>query len=248
MNKAVPLKSIVVKPMQSLLSVAIQMTETEIRNALINRLSSSSSGAKAAFISEMFVDKFSRRADLVMANGKLSVFEIKSERDTLERLEGQISSYQNFFEEVTVVCATRHQLNVETLVPENIGVWLVDSDGHLSVVRKAKAEQLPSIENWLSFLPVDELKNLLRDKGIRTTGNRSNLVESASLLTMKSVRAYVLSFLKRRDERIAALRAKKAVKQTDSPADSKRYYMKQLHEFIGSLPHNVSAIPRRIER
>ncbi len=222
------------------------MTETEIRNALINRLSASSSGAKAAFISEMFVDKFSRRADLVMANGKLSVFEIKSERDTLERLEGQISSYQNFFEEVTVVCATRHQLNVKALVPKNIGVWLIDSDGHLSVLRKAKAEKLPSIENWLSFLPVDELKKLLRDKGMRTTGNRSTLVAAASLLPIKSVRAYVLSFLKRRGERIDTLRAKKVEKQALSRSDSTRCYIKQLHDFIESLPHSVSAIPRRV--
>lgn len=224
------------------------MTETEIRNALIHRLSASSSGAKAAFISEMFVDKFSRRADLVMANGKLSVFEIKSARDTLERLEGQISSYQNFFEEVTVVCATRHQVNVEALVPKNIGVWLIDSDGHLSVVRKAKAEQLPSIENWLSFLPVDELKKLLRNKGLRSTGNRSNLVDAASLLPVKCIRTYVLSFLKRRDERIDTLRAKKIEKVAPSRADSTRYYMKQLHDFIESLPHSASAIPRRVAR
>lgn len=222
------------------------MTETEIRNALINRLSASTSGANASFISEMFVDKFSRRADLVMANGKLSVFEIKSERDTLERLEGQISSYQNFFEEVTVVCATRHQLNVEALVPKNIGVWVIDSDGHLSIARKAKVEQLPSIENWLSFLPVDELKKLLRNKGIGKTGNRSDLVEAASLLPIKSVRAYVLSFLKRRDERIDTLRAKKVEKQAHSHADTTRSYMKKLHDFIESLPHTVPAIPRRI--
>ena len=222
------------------------MTETEIRNALIKRLSASAYGAKAAFISEMFVDKFSRRADLVMANGKLSVFEIKSDRDSLERLEGQISSYQNFFEEVTVVCATRHQVNVEALVPKNIGVWLIDSDGHLSVVRKAKAEKLPTIENWLSFLPVDELKKMLRIKGLPATGNRSNLVNTASLLPVKSVRAYVLSFLKRRVERIDALRAKKVEKLTPSGADSTRNCIKQLHDFIQSLPNVVSAIPRRI--
>lgn len=222
------------------------MTETEIRTALISRLAASASGANASFISEMFVDNFSRRADLVMANGKLSVFEIKSERDTLERLEGQISSYQNFFEEVTVVCATRHQVSVEALVPKNIGVWLIDTAGHLSVVRKAKAEQLPSIENWLSFLPVDELKKLLRDNGLRSSGNRSVLVEAASRIPINGVRTYVLSFLKRRDKRIDNLRAKKLEKQTPKSANSTRYCMKQLHDFIESLPCSVSAIPRRI--
>ncbi len=223
------------------------MTETEIRNALINRLSASTSGAKAAFISEMFVDKFSRRADLVMANGKLSVFEIKSERDTLERLKGQISSYKNFFEEVTVVCAPRHQLNVEALVTNNIGVWIINANGHLSVLRKAKAEQLPSIENWLSFLPVDELKKLLKDNGLPSSGNRSTLVEAASLIPVKSVRTYVLSFLKRRDKRIDDLRAKKVEKQTSTHTNSMQSYSKHLHDFIESLPCSISAIPRRIK-
>jgi hypothetical protein len=222
------------------------MTETEIRNALINRLAASASGAEASFISEMFVDKFNRRADLVMANGKLSVFEIKSERDTLDRLKGQISSYINFFEEVTIVCAHRHRQNVEAIVPENIGVWLIGSDGRLSVLRKAKAAQLPSIENWLSFLPVDELKKLLKENGLRLGKNRTALVEYASLLSIKNVRAYVLSFLKRRDKRVDDLRARKVEVLTSTHADSIGSNSKKLQEFIESLPCNLSAIPRRI--
>jgi hypothetical protein len=222
------------------------MTETEIRNALINQLASSTSGANAAFISELFVDKFSRRADLVMANGKLAVFEIKSERDTLERLKGQISSYINFFEEVTVVCAPRHQKNVEAIVSKNIGIWLIHPDGNLSVLRKAKKEQTLSIKNWLSFLPVDELKKMLKNEGLSASGNRPLLVEAACLLPIKSVRAYVLTFLKRRDKRIDDLRSKKVEKQAYINENSIKSCSQKLHAYTESLPSSAKAIPRRI--
>ena len=222
------------------------MTEAQIRKALIDRLIASSSGGETAFISELFVDSFSRRADLVMANGKLSVFEIKSERDNLDRLKGQISSYKNFFEEVTVVCAPRHQVNVQAIVSDNIGVWLVGNNGHLSVLRKAKSAPLPSIENWLSFLPVDELKKLLRNNELRASGNRTVLVEAASLLAVKSVRAYVLGFLKRRDKKIRELRSRKVVIHPPTHADRISSNSNQLQEFIKSLSCSASALPRRI--
>lgn len=221
------------------------MTETEIRNLLINRLAASAQGEKVAFISEMFVDQFSRRADLVMANGKLSVFEIKSERDSLDRLEGQISSYEKFFEEVTVVCAYKHQSSVKTSVPKKVGIWLIDSDGHLSVLRRAKPAQLPSIENWLSFLPVDELKKLLKEHGLCATGNRSVLVQSAAQLTKKIVRSYVLTFLKRRDERLVNLRYKKNQMHLIQK-DTTRITPEDLHEYVESLSRSLSAMPRRI--
>ncbi len=222
------------------------MTESEIRNALMLRISASTNDAETAFISEMFIDKFSRRADLIVVNGKLSVFEIKSERDTLDRLDGQISSYQNFFEEVTVVCATKHKCNVEAQVPQNVGIWLIDSDGHLSVFRKAKSENLPSVENWLSFLPVDELKKMLRDNGISPAGKRSDLVEVASYLAVKKVRTYVLTFLRRRSDRIDGIRIKKEANRKPSPSKSTGFYLQQLRDIVASVQQGVSAIPRRI--
>src|SRR4051812_41988278 len=101
------------------------MTESEIRAALIEKLASTPAGRGAAFITEMFLDSFARRADVVMANGKLAAFEIKSERDTLERLHGQLSTYLRFFEQVTVVCAEKHLEAVKLHVPESVGIIAV---------------------------------------------------------------------------------------------------------------------------
>ncbi len=222
------------------------MTEVEIRKLLICHLEASTSGTGAAFISELFIDKFSRRADLVMANGKLSVFEIKSDRDKIDRLKGQVSTYQDFFEEVTVVCATKHQLNVASTVSERVGIWLIDCDGRLSILRKAKAKKLPSIHNWLTFLPVDELSYLLKESGLRSTGNRTSLMEIASLLPLKMVRPYVLSFLKGRHIRVDKLKNKKLQQKVLPQANELRFSLNQLHEYINSVTCKASAIPRQV--
>jgi hypothetical protein len=221
------------------------MTEAEIRNALISRLASSPAGAGAAFISEMFVDGFSRRADLIMANGKLAVFEIKSERDTLERLEGQLASYEKFFEQVTIVCAEKHRANVQELVSEKIGIWSVKSDGHLSVVRAAKASKLPSLNHWLSFLPVDELKALLKQQSIKATGSREALLSGASGLSLRVARSYVLDYLKRRDKRIEERRAQQSQRRDLQNTSPQKVSTQQLHEYLKTLSCSAVAIPRR---
>lgn len=221
------------------------MTEAEIRNTLIARLSASASGTDAAFISEMFVDGFSRRADLVMANGKLAVFEIKSERDTLDRLEGQLQSYEKFFEQVTVVCAEKHRTNVEKLAPEKIGIWSVKKNGQLSVIRSAKSCQLPSIHHWLSFLPVDELKCLLKQQGLPTTGNRDKLLQTATFLSTRTARSYVLDFLKRREQRIEERRLRQQAGGHSGQIELHRTRLQQLHDYLETLSCTGVAIPRR---
>ncbi|MDC5230955.1 sce7726 family protein, partial [Acinetobacter baumannii] len=69
------------------------MNEKQIRNCLIKHLSTKHDLKTTAFISELFINNFTCRADLVMANGQLSVFEIKSKFDTLDRLPTQIKNY-----------------------------------------------------------------------------------------------------------------------------------------------------------
>lgn len=223
------------------------MTEVEIRDALLARLAASAAGKGAAFIPEMFVDGFSRRADLVMANGKLAVFEIKSERDTLDRLPGQLQCYERFFEQVTVVCAEKHRPGVEKLASDKTGIWLVREDGSLSVVRKAETSSLPSLKHWLSFLPVDELRKLMKREGLKTTGTRDKLEVAAQSLSERKVRRYVLDFLKRREERINRLRAQSALLK-QAAADQQVARERWLHEYLKkSSCSTTAAIPRRID-
>lgn len=221
------------------------MNEGQIREALIAKVASSAVGHGAAFISEMFVDEFSRRADLVVANGKLAVFEIKSHQDSLDRLTGQVASYCRFFEQVTVVCASKHLHAVETTVPGAVGIWSVSDAGVLKVVRSAKSVPQVEVKTWLSFLPVDEIRALLRERGYAAVGRRDDLVRIASGVPLRVVRGYVLDFLKRRDTRIAERVRRRAVKPSAVVAASPEV---QLQRFLEEVrpEQSLIAIPRRI--
>ena len=180
-----------------------------------------------------------------MANGKLSVFEIKSERDTLERLTGQLSTYSDFFEQVTVVCAQKHLLNVKALADERIGIWSINSDGRISVIRNSKTIALPSLNHWVSFLPVHELRNLLKEQGRKTQGNRESLVSAASSISTRIVRSFVLDYLKRRDLKIAHLKAKRIQAKPLTARSIAAINAQKLSEYLKSISCAAEAIPRR---
>ncbi|WP_050872384.1 sce7726 family protein [Comamonas testosteroni] len=219
------------------------MNELEIKSLLQAKLASSQHGQGAAFVSELFIDEFSRRADLVMANGKLSAFEIKSEKDSLDRLDGQLSTYVKLFEQVTVVCAERHQAGVQNLAPENVGIWLLTAAGSIKVLRRAKTQKQASHGTWLSFLPVDEIRLLLAEHHIPRAGTRDVLLTRASRIEVREVRLYVLDFFKnRRETRIAA---KLARSKSTSRSQQGRPVQRQLEvDFRGVAP--LVAIPRLV--
>lgn len=221
------------------------MTEAEIRTALKKRLAASPQGAGAAFIVEMFVDGFSRRADLVMANGKLAAFEIKSDRDSLSRLDGQLQTYLRFFEQVTVVCAERHLPGVLATAPGEVGVLKVAQDGSIRSVRSAVTVRGHGTEQWASFLPVDELKHLLRIQGQRVSGSRDVLVSRLQAIDVACVREFVLSYLKRRDERIAALTVNRSTARQRSAVDASAR-LESLRAFLAMPLTSMTATPRLV--
>ncbi|CAQ83853.1 MULTISPECIES: sce7726 family protein [Photorhabdus] len=68
--------------------------EDSIKAALIDWLIERNElNDNAVLINELPIANFSRRVDLALANGKLHAYEIKSDSDSLARLEGQISTY-----------------------------------------------------------------------------------------------------------------------------------------------------------
>ncbi len=214
------------------------MNEQSIRELLVKELSSTKDGKDAAYISEMFIDKFSRRADLVMANGKLSVFEIKSNKDSLNRLEGQIETYIKFFEQVTIVCAEKHLSNVLAFVPRVVNVWKIDDFGNFTKIRSStKINTLPK-RQWLSFLPVDELKIFLRQEKIKSTGTRIQLLELAEKTPLSSIRSYVLTYLKRREQKL-----KNVTSIQNTVKNNNILFLEQSNYQNRSL-ENLTAIPR----
>lgn len=78
------------------------------------------------------------KADLVILNGTATVYEIKSERDSLARLANQVENYKRVFAKVFVIASEAHVADVLKTVPDDVGVMMLASRYNISTVRDAE--------------------------------------------------------------------------------------------------------------
>lgn len=78
------------------------------------------------------------KADLAILNGTATVYEIKSERDTLSRLANQVDNYKRVFAKVYVIASEGHVSSVLDIVPKDVGVMMLSSRYRISTVREAE--------------------------------------------------------------------------------------------------------------
>ena len=77
------------------------------------------------------------KADLVILNGTATVYEIKSERDSLDRLANQIDNYKRVFAKIYVIAAEGHVQKVQQTVPKDVGVLKLSQRYQISTMREA---------------------------------------------------------------------------------------------------------------
>ena len=78
------------------------------------------------------------KADVVILNGTGTVYEIKSERDSLSRLERQIDEYRKVFASVNVIVGENHLASVLDAVPSDVGVLRLSGRYQISEIRAAQ--------------------------------------------------------------------------------------------------------------
>lgn len=78
------------------------------------------------------------KADLVILNATATVYEIKSERDSLTRLANQVENYKRVFARVYVIASESHVKGVIDTVPDDVGVMMLSSRYRIATVREAK--------------------------------------------------------------------------------------------------------------
>jgi hypothetical protein len=106
------------------------------------------------------------KADSVIFNGTSTVYEIKSERDSLARLSKQISSYQKVFAKVNIVTGENHLDEVLELVPQNVGVLLLTDRFQISTIREAIDSTDQTIpEVIFDSIQLSEAKRILKTRG-----------------------------------------------------------------------------------
>lgn len=107
------------------------------------------------------------KADLAILNGTGTVYEIKSDRDSLSRLLSQIQNYQKVFAKVYVIAGEAHVPDVVANTPENIGVLSLVRWDRIRTVREA-VEQPDRVCPLTIFesLRVAEARTILKNVGV----------------------------------------------------------------------------------
>jgi len=77
------------------------------------------------------------KADVAILNGTATVYEVKSERDSLARLDRQIAAYSTVFAKVYVIASESHIDAVLETVPDAVGVLCLNGRHQISTLRDA---------------------------------------------------------------------------------------------------------------
>ena len=77
------------------------------------------------------------KADLAILNGTATVYEVKSERDSLCRLERQVIAYAKVFARVYVIAGENHVDAVIDSVPKDVGVMKLNNHHGIMILREA---------------------------------------------------------------------------------------------------------------
>jgi hypothetical protein len=136
------------------------MSEADkIKIALFKKISKE---IKQNYIAIPELSLFSAVADIVVVNGDIHIYEIKSKADSLSRLKSQLLRYKNCADKVTVVADEKF---ISKLLKhpdmENIGIVSVNDRTHLKVIREAIAIQM-SNKNYMAYWTAVEIKESLR--------------------------------------------------------------------------------------
>lgn len=140
--------------------------DLDVRASLNNQLFNEVTNERdTLIINELVLCQGEARADLAVVNGILHGYEIKSDRDTLDRLPKQIEVYNKVFDEITIVTGENHLKHVTRLVPKWWGISIATKSNENNVKIDHVRISEPNIDvdafSLAQFLWRDEIIKLL---------------------------------------------------------------------------------------
>lgn len=172
------------------------VTTVEIRSALFAWLSAPGS----AIIEEFPCER--GRLDALMVNQALHGFEIKSDFDSLTRVEAQISSFARYCDSITFVAGPRLALKLLNFVPIWCGVVLAHRTAigvSLVSLRSPKTNARVDALASLTLLAATELHDIARRESRARPKTKNEAVRLlASTLPFTTIRAHLSASLRRR--------------------------------------------------
>jgi hypothetical protein len=183
------------------------MRDIDVRLAVRKSLDDAHAGdSETRIVEEMGIWAGSVRVDIAVINGELHGVELKSARDTLERLPNQITLYSEVFDRMTLVVAERHVEKAIASIPGWWGVVVATNDSQecvrLHPVRSG-SENLGLSPLQIARLlwrseALSILQRTFRDKGVRSKSSDVVARRLAESLPVDILRAEVRVALRAR--------------------------------------------------
>lgn len=145
------------------------------------------------------------RIDIAVINGQIEGYELKSERDTLERLPAQRELYNKVLDKVSLVVAEKHLSAAEEMIPDWWGLAIARTCGGIVEVTHERLPQMnPELDagTLASLLWRDEALDVLErhgvSRGVKSKPREALYARLASVLGLDLIRAEVRAALKAR--------------------------------------------------
>lgn len=150
------------------------MNDFVIRKALMDFLIKTKNDPNTILVSEMGLSEGKAIIDVASINGIMCGYEIKSDVDSLYRLENQISTYKSYFQKITIVTTKTHLTKIRKNYPSWLGIMLAyEENGTVLVkqLRQARYNRQTDKQEMTSLLWRDEVRTLLAARGVRGISN-----------------------------------------------------------------------------
>lgn len=183
------------------------MKDIDIRRSLMEKLIHQNEGHDYRIISELSICDGVSRADMVVANGNLCGYEIKSDADTLERLPSQMLYYNQTFDKVFVVVGTKYANIISEYIPDWWGIYIASYDRHGNVIlkqkKRGKVNKEINADALLKLLWRAELVELLKQYGVKSLSGKNRRIlrrMAAEKIPLKDIRNFTREQLKNRTD------------------------------------------------
>lgn len=180
-----------------------------LRSVLDKHLETYCSTNSANIFEEFGVQHGAARIDIAVVNGVMHGYEIKSDRDSLERLPEQINEFNAVFDKITLVVGKRHLYDAINMVPDWWGITIAKMDLNGSVffqdIREPEENQNQSRVSIARLLWRDEALQILdhqdKAKGVRSKPREYIYQRLSEVFDIDSLREKVRDALLIRDWR-----------------------------------------------
>lgn len=178
--------------------------DSMIRRAIRIRLALAHAGQDAVIVDELKVSRGSSRMDVAVINGRIEGYEIKSDRDTLQRLARQAGMYGLVADRMTLVVGEKHIEHSLGIIPDWWGIMMTAvserGDVVLRTARRGRLNKTRDKRALLEALERDEIVALLAKTGLdhrlRTAGYRVLVDQAFENLDHGPIADHVRNMLK----------------------------------------------------